>query len=153
QAALGPCHLLRGVNLCRRAEQSVELRGRVPGYPVVPRLGACVAKTSPRPYFRACDDSATVLVVEAVAPRDGAKVCASSITSSPHSGRLERCTFPAVVAQVRGVWTGISMTSAARRTSSAFCSRHGYVPTRTEIFVLLRGPRRDTHSDHRRSCP
>ena len=49
--------------------------------------GAWVAYTNPRPYLRACDDSANVLRVATVVRPEGAKFCASSITSRPPSGR------------------------------------------------------------------
>ena len=59
----------------------------LPGMLLFRPRGAWVANTNPRPYLRACDDSASVLCVATVVRPDGAKFCASSITSSPPSGR------------------------------------------------------------------
>ena len=58
-----------------------------PGIWLCRPFGAWVAKTNPRPYLRACDDNASVLRVHAVNPFAGAIVWASSIISSPRSGR------------------------------------------------------------------
>jgi hypothetical protein len=50
-------------------------------------FGAWVAKISPSPYLRACDAGARVLCVRGVIAPDGARVCASSMTSRQSSGR------------------------------------------------------------------
>ena len=50
-------------------------------------LGDWVAKSSPRPYLRACEASRLVDSLQAVVPVDGTRSCASSMTSRPPSGR------------------------------------------------------------------
>ena len=66
-------------------------------------VGDWVAKMSPRPYLRACDANALVLFDAAVIRTDGAKFCASSMTSSPPSGRSAAGFF--LIQANRAIWS------------------------------------------------
>src|SRR5579859_1190426 len=59
----------------------------LPGMELCRALGDWVAKRRPSPYLRACEASRLVDSLHAVVPDDGTRSCASSITSSPASGR------------------------------------------------------------------
>jgi hypothetical protein len=85
-APFGLSHFPRGSDLYGTVQKPEKLRGGDAWYFVVQPLGACVAKTRPSPYLRACDASVRVLSVHAVIVPDGASVCASSITNRPPKG-------------------------------------------------------------------